>query len=37
VLGSDDNFNPLQASHLARFAPRRTAACQQTHPRSHPR
>ena len=37
VLGSDDNFNPLQASHLARLAPRRTAACQQTHPRSHPR
>lgn len=27
VLASDDNFNPLQASHLARLAPRRTAAC----------
>jgi len=28
VLASDDNFNPLQASHLARLAPRRTPACQ---------
>ena len=27
VLASDDNFNPLQASHLARLAPRHTAAC----------
>ncbi|MCP9805338.1 esterase-like activity of phytase family protein [Cyanobium sp. T1B-Tous] len=37
VLGSDDNFNPLQANHLARLAPRRTAACQQIHPASpHP-
>ena len=27
VLGSDDNFNPLQSSWLAVMAPRRTAAC----------
>ena len=27
VLGSDDNFNPLQSSWLAVMAPRRTEAC----------
>ncbi len=27
VLGSDDNFNPLQSSWIAVMAPRRTAAC----------
>ena len=27
VLGSDDNFNPLQSSWLAVMAPRRTKAC----------
>jgi hypothetical protein len=27
LLASDDNFNPLQASHLARLAPRRLAGC----------
>jgi hypothetical protein len=29
LLASDDNFNPLQASHLARLAPRRLAGCRQ--------
>jgi hypothetical protein len=27
LLASDDNFSPFQANHLARLAPRRTAAC----------
>lgn len=29
LLASDDNFNPQQASHLARLAPRRLAGCRQ--------
>jgi len=27
LLASDDNFSPFQANHLARLAPRRSAAC----------
>ncbi len=37
VLGSDDNFNPLQASHQAGLTPRRTAACRrETHAATAP-
>ena len=29
LLASDDNFSPFQANHLARLAPRQTAACKR--------
>ena len=32
ILGSDDNFNPLQSSWIAVMAPRRTDACLDSPP-----